>query len=224
MRPFIFVALVLLPSSMAAGLAACSSDPAPVSIDNGKDSGGATDSSTAQDTNQANDTGSTGDTGACAFSAPVIPGTGICGTLDFGQPAANAVMPEAGTPDGGYYIGGTIAPGIYDAVLFERGSSTKGSWRETFVVAADGKFTRIRQVDTGAGSGPGPISYRAGTISTSGSTITLHSTCVANGDAGAETGPDAGNETNPFAVRGDSCHPTYQYGGTGIGITLQRRP
>jgi hypothetical protein len=147
----------------------------------------------------------------------MLPGPGPCGTVAFGLAAADFTQ---ALPDAGGYDGGVIEPGVYDAVFAERSSAARGSWRETFVVDAQGRFTRIRQIDTGTGNGPGPITYRSGTVSTTGAEVKLTYTCAVSGDAGV----DASSDTLPFDTASDTCGTTqYRYGATGIRATLKRR-
>ena len=219
--PFLFA----LAASAAAltTLQACSDDPEPATVDT-------PDASTTRDASRPSTDSSTDDppdagptdsgTGGDACDDPpatvVLDGGGPCGTLPFGEPAA----PFGGVMgDGGAFTGGTLPPGIYDAKLAERGSGQGGSWRETFVV--DGtRFTRIRQIDTGSGGGPGPVTYRSGTYTTNGQTITLSYDCAQSGDAGV----DAGQDNLPFDVVPGACgRSAYRYGATGIRITLERR-
>jgi hypothetical protein len=161
--------------------------------------------------------GGAGD-GSCAFAAANLNGPKPCGAQDFGLPAAAFGMTDASA--GETYDGGALQAGIYDAVKAERSSGRMGSWRETFVVDGAGKFTRIRQIDTGAGGGSGPVSYRSGTYTVNGGQITFNYACAVTDDAGVDAGPD----TLPFDTQSDACGTqSYRYGATGIRLTLQRR-
>jgi hypothetical protein len=170
------------------------------------------------------DTGAADSGGTCSgsYEAPNLNGSGPCGTIAFGEPAASfgPVDPNAGTT----YDGTELADGIYDAINAERASgSNKGSWRETFVVKGN-RFTRVRQVDTGSGGGVGPISYRSGTFAydTSGAQqlIKLTYDCAKTGDAGATPADD--NLPSDAVVSAD-CSARFRFGASGIRITLRRR-
>lgn len=119
-------------------------------------------------------------------AAPVEPdGGGPCGTYAFGKPAApfETVDPDASTLpwDGG------IPQGIYDVVKAERASGNPGSWRETFVVASNGRFSRVRQLDLGTDAGSNDITYRAGTMAPDGGAIYFTFDCAIDGDASVAT-------------------------------------
>lgn len=230
MTRFSAIALIatLITSSALLGLACGEDSPAiaptgaDASTSTSKD-GGTTEGEDASE--EPEDAGAKeaapGDTCVGKYEAPNLNGSGPCGTDGFGEPAAGfgPVDVDGGTT----YTGTALADGIYDAVNAERASANGGSWRETFVVKGN-RFTRIRQVDTGTGSGPGAISYRSGTYAydTSGTdqTIKLTFDCAQTGDAGA----DAGSDTLPSdAVVADDCSARYRYGASGIRITLRRR-
>lgn len=146
--------------------------------------------------------------------APVADGGEFCGASPFGKPGA-----AFGGVDGGdsNYLGGSIPPGIYDAVVAERGSGTGGSWRETLVIEANGHYTRTRQVDTG--SGPGPLTHRSGTIAIDGGSIDFVESCAYTDGAMA----DAAVPTQQFEVVTSGCNTDYRFGAAGIRITLRRR-
>jgi len=166
------------------------------------------------------DSGSDADTLNCVgkFVPPVLNGGGPCGTGGFGMPAA-AFGPVDGGAD---YSGTNLKDGIYDAVGAERASALAGSWRETLVVQGN-RFTRIRQVDTGSGSGLGAETYRSGTFAYEAGgqqLIKFTYDCAQNGDAGT----DAGSDTLPSdAVENAQCGAQYRYGVTGIRVTFRRR-
>jgi hypothetical protein len=112
-----------------------------------------------------------------------------------------------------------LPPGIYDVTLYER-TSEKGSWRET--LALDGtRFTRIRQIDTGSGTGSlGPVTYRSGTYTAGPNGLVLTFDCAFDDT----TASDAGSSTVPYEVVKNGCESSMRYGGTGIRTTLKRRP
>ena len=91
---------------------------------------------------------------------------------------------------GNSYDGGTLPPGVYDAVLAERASGVGGSWRETFVVDGTNRFTRIRQIQATADGGLGPITYRSGTYTLSGGSIQLAYDCARSDATDIDAGPD----------------------------------
>lgn len=221
----------MLAGAMGLLTVACSDDKGtatPEGVDAssvGKDGGGPSsgDDDDDDDTNGNPDGGGEQDAGdSCIgkYAAPDLNGSGACGTIDFGEPAANFGAVDTNDPD---YKGTVLPDGIYDAINAERGSANGGSWRETFVVKGN-RFTRTRQVNTGGGGGPGPISYRSGTleIEPSGEQQKIKFTydCAKSGDNNV----DAGADTLPFdAVVADDCGVRYRYGATGIRVTLRRR-
>lgn len=222
MRLFPLVLTLTLAGATAFAIQACSSDSS--SDDGGGDAGGSSetgtkpglesDSSTTGDDASKSDSSTTKDAG-CTIAPPSLDAGGACGTMEFGAVAAPFTGVDAG--DGGDYVGGAFPAGIYDAVLAERASGNAGSWRETFVSDGNGRFTRIRQIDTG--SGPGPISRRSGTYTTTGKDIKFTYDC-----AQTDGNPvDAGSDTLPYEVVTAECAATYRYGATGIRISLKRR-
>lgn len=143
-------------------------------------------------------------------AVPDLNGPNQCGAIDFGLPAA---MFEPVKDDAGLQ-GGTLPSGIYDTITAERASGAKGSWRETIVLAENGRFTRTRQIDPGTGN-LGPLTYRSGTYSMSGNEITLTDDCSST---------DLGGSTLPYNVVMDECGlPMLQYSATGFRFTLKRR-
>lgn len=228
-------ALVL--ASFMAGLTAlavaCGEDETtgtPAGVDggsSGKDGGGSSSGDDDDDDTPNPDGGAEGEEDAgdsCIgqFEAPTLDGPGPCGTTGFGEPAAGFGPVDENA--GATYSGTMLADGIYDAVNAERASgSSNGSWRETFVVKGN-RFTRIRQVDLGTGSGPGPIAYRSGTfaydVSDAGQLIKLTYDCAQTGDGGVDAGVD--NLPSDAVVAAD-CSARYRYGATGIRVTLRRR-
>jgi hypothetical protein len=212
------VALVLATSLAAAAVgAACGdepsgADPAEAGAPDGggppspgADSGGPTDPADA-----ANDA----ETRECVPNdpPPELDGGGHCGAMPLGTAAAFEPV-DAGDTD---YGGGTLPPGIYDAVMAERLSGNPGSWNETFVVGPENRFTRVRQLDTGGG--PGQLVERSGTFTTSANQITFTYDCAYRDGSPV----DAGSDTLPYEVVG--CDDAvYRYGVTGIRITFKRR-
>jgi hypothetical protein len=174
-------------------------------------SGGDDDAATATDSGTTKDSG-------CAPVAPSLDAGGGCGTMEFGAVAAPFTGVDAG--DGGDYVGGAFPAGIYDAVGAERASGASGSWRETFVSDGNGRFTRIRQIDTGSGGGVGPVTRRSGMYTVSGKDITFTYDCAQSNDVAIAT---PGSDTLPYEILTDSCAATYRYGATGIRISLKRR-
>lgn len=223
---FRYAALALMVPSAAVAWIACSTDTA------GTEDGGTSPSSTTTSTSPSSTTTPTGTTptpgpdgstpdsstpsdSGCVYVAPNTDGGGVCGTHAFGTAAVNATNAQ----DGGAYTGGAIAPGIYDVSLYERGSAQVGSWRET--LALDGtRFTRTRQIDTGSGSGVGPVTYRSGTYAMNGQQLVLTFDCAVDGDAGS----DAGSNTIVYEVVKNGCETSIRYGAAGIRTTLKRRP
>ncbi|MBX3208574.1 MAG: hypothetical protein KF764_26310 [Labilithrix sp.] len=161
-----------------------------------------------------------GDSCVGKYTAPNIQNSGPCGTTPFGEPAAAFGPVDATDPD---YKGTTLADGIYDAINAERASALSGSWRETLVVKGN-RFTRVRQVDTGSGSGLGAISYRAGTIEygASGTPQQVRFTydCAQTGDNPVDAGVD--NLPSDAVVETD-CSARIRYGASGIRVSLRRR-
>lgn len=173
--------------------------------------------STDQDSTKTDAATDSGDAG-CAPATVSLDAGGGCGSMDFGAIASPFTGVDAG--GGNDYAGGAFPAGIYDAVLAERASASGGSWRETFVSDGTGHFTRIRQIDTGTGSGPGPVSRRSGTYAVNGKQITFTYDCAqTDGNPITTPGPD----TLPFEIVTDKCNATYRYGVTGIRISLRRR-
>lgn len=158
--------------------------------------------------------------GPCTFvpAAPVEDGGGLCGTVPFGKAAAPFGGVDAG--DTGPYRKGVIPPGIYDAVIAERNAGNGGSFRETLVVLPNGRFTRIRQLDTNSGGGAGPESRRSGTYAYSDAGVTFAYECATNnGDF-----IDAGSDTFPYEFVGDACGKgVYRFGLANLRFTLERR-
>lgn len=233
MRSRVLVLACLVAGSTALAVA-CSGDElsgTPVAPDGGSSNG--SDSSSNWDGDSSSTDGSTDkrdsgedngeDAGSCVgkYEAPNLNGPGPCGTVDFGEPAAafGPVNEDAGVT----YSGTALADGIYDAVSAERSSANGGSWRETFVVEGN-RFTRIRQVDTGTGSGPGPISYRSGTFAYEAADgeqrIKLTYDCAKTGDDAVDAGADS---LPSDAVVATDCSAQYRYGASGVRITLRRR-
>ncbi len=226
LAPLALPIAVASPIVSAVTIGACSSDPvtvADVADGSSTDGKSATDSPVKSDDSGSIEDAPSGDTSTGDACAPALPpmfdGGHPCGAIDFGLPAA-AFGPVQG--DGGAYVGGSIPAGIYDAVVGERSSTKPGSWRETFVVDGAGKFTRIRQLEIGAtDAGPGPIQYRAGTYTMSGSNVKFTYTCAVSPDGGAI---DAGSDELPYEVLTAGCNaPVYRYGAFGIRVTFRRR-
>lgn len=222
MRFFPLVVLVTFAGSAAFAIQACSSD-SPGGGNTGTDAGSSSgnpprpegDASVVSDMDASKRDSSTTEDAGCTPVAASLDAGGGCGTAEFGAVAAPFTGVDAG--DGGDYMGGAFPAGIYDAVGAERASGNNGSWRETFVSDGNGRFTRIRQIDTG--SGGGPVSRRSGTYTTAGKNIKFTYDC-----AQADGAPiDAGSDELPYEVLTAGCAATYRYGATGIRITLKRR-
>jgi hypothetical protein len=227
MRPsFWFLALTMVSATTLAVAACSSSDSSVIGDSSGLAEAGAgaetgtgpidgsvvaTDAATKPDASAGSDAG-------CAPLAAALDAGGGCGTMDFGAAAAPFTGVDAGGAAG--YAGGVFAAGVYDAVLAERASGNAGSWRETFVSDGNGHFTRIRQIDTGAGSGPGPVSRRSGTYNVNAAQITFTYDCAQSDGTPIAT---PGSDTLPYEVVTDKCDATYRYGATGIRISLRRR-
>lgn len=216
----------------AASLNACGDDPAPASSgDGGASSSSSTSSSGGSSSSSSGSTsssssGSSGDPGdgggdaGCTENpqAPNLDGGEACGTLPFGKVAAQ-FQGVLDASDNGAYDGGTFPPGIYDAVIAERASGNPGSWRETIVVGANNRFTRIRQVDTGGGGGAGPVTHRSGTLTMNGPSLVMTFDCAVD-DADPV---DASSSTIPYEIKQECGKTYYRYGAAGIRIWLQRR-
>lgn len=151
---------------------------------------------------------------------PVADGGGQCGTIEFGRNAVVFGGVDAG--DTGFNRGGVIPPGIYDTALAERGSGSGGSMRETVVILPNGRFTRVRQLDSGSGNGVGPVTRRSGSYAyTDAGVVTFTYDCAtSNGtDAGAP-----GADSLPYEYVELACGKgVYRYGLTSLRFTLERR-
>jgi hypothetical protein len=88
------------------------------------------------------------------------------------------------------------------------------------------RFTRIRQIDTGSGGGPGAISYRSGSFvyppADDGELqmIRLTYDCAWTNYAGVDAAVD--NLASDAVVAKD-CRARYRYGLAGVRVTLRRR-
>jgi hypothetical protein len=216
--------LVVIVASAAAGtlvVEACSSESAPSigpetdAAGGGETGPGSSDGSIAEDGAASTDGALTD---ACALPPPSLDGGGACGTMEFGAAAA-AFGPVDGGAD---YLGGIPAAGVYDAVIAERASGAKGSWRETLVLDGVSRFTRIRQIDTGlTDASLGPVTRRSGTYTANGTTITMIYDCAQSDGVVV----DGGSDTLPYDAPkdGTACGTSYRYGVSGIRITLKRR-
>jgi len=228
--------LALAPPAASLLLIACAEDAStavPTEADGGRrdetstapddrSAGGGEDDEDVNDpsTDSGKDAGHEKDGEGCSdvtLAVPILSGPHACGAIDFGRPPAPFTPVDADADS--TMTGGTIPPGIYDVVGAERLSGNAGSWRETIVVGADGHFTRTRQIDTGSGT-PGPVTYRSGTLTTSGSDLTFTEDCYVNGtDPGTP-----GTTTLPYEVVTGSCgESTLQYTATGFRFTLVAR-
>jgi hypothetical protein len=233
MRRFPWFLTLTLASAASLVVGACSSsESSPIGDGAGGEEAGAasetgtkpgtegTDSSVTPSDDAATKTDSStggGDSG-CTPIAPSLDAGGGCGSMEFGAVATPFTGVDAG--GGGLYAGGVFAAGVYDAVLAERASGNAGSWRETFVSDGNGHFTRIRQIDTGSGGGPGPVSRRSGTYAVNGTQITFTYGCAQSDGTPIAT---PGSDTLPYEVVTDKCDATYRYGATGIRVSLRRR-
>lgn len=192
----------------------------------GKDGGGGSsgddddDASRGGPSEEDDDEADAGDSCVGEYTAPNLQNTGPCGTTPFGEPAAAFGPVDTTDPD---YKGTTLADGVYDAINAERGSALAGSWRETLVIKGN-RFTRVRQVDTGSASGPGAVSYRAGTLEygANGEPQQIRFTydCAQTGDNVVDAGVD--NLPSDAIVESD-CSARFRYGASGIRVTLRRR-
>lgn len=234
MRSFPWFVTLTFVSAASLAFAACSSsESAPIGDSSGGAEAGAgsetgtkadtgtegTDSSVVETDAATKTDSSTGGTDAgCTPITTSLDAGGGCGTMEFGAVAAPFTGVDAG--GGGAYAGGAFPAGVYDAVLAERASGNAGTWRETFVSDGNGHFTRIRQIDTGGGGGPGPVSRRSGTYTVNAQQITFTYDC-AQSDGNPITTP--GSDTLPYEIATDKCNATYRYGATGIRISLRRR-
>jgi hypothetical protein len=221
---FLPVVVILVGAAAAAfAVEACSSDSSSSpGVDpeagGGSETGPGDPKDSAVEEDGATTKDATPETDACSPSTPSLDAGGGCGTMEFGKIASPFGPVDASSNT---YAGGTLPAGIYDAVLAERASGSKGSWRETLVIDGAGRFTRIRQIDTGVSDASlGPITRRSGSYTTNGTDITMTYDC-AQSDG---TFVDAGSDTLPYeAVADGTCGSTYRYGVTGIRISLKRR-
>jgi hypothetical protein len=219
-----------VPLFVGAAAAACGvdDDSKVFAIDGGSSSGDSTGSSSGGSSGGSSGASSSGgssgspapDTGPCSdtFQPAILDGGGACGTLPFGQPAAQ-FQGIIDASDNNAYDGGTLEQGIYDAVIAERGSGNPGSWRETFVVGPNNRFTRVRQIDNGTEGGANETTYRSGSFTTTGNSLKLTFDCEFDDDAGN----DSGASTIPYEVITPGCDTYYRYGAAGIRIWLKRR-
>jgi hypothetical protein len=226
MNRILLACLTLVPVVGAASVSACSSDPpasVPTAADSGveRDSGGLT-----PDANSEEDATAPGDaadsSAACNYAVPVLNGSAPCGAQVI--PAAiNAMKGDGGAdtdPDGGYFNGGAIEPGVYDLEYFQSSlAAAKAS--ETLVFSADGKFTRTRRLDTG--NGGAPISYRSGTYTVSEGSLRLTANCYYLNDLPADGGAQAGNNAVVYRATQNACDRKIEYGGGGVVLRLKRR-
>lgn len=218
----------MLAGAMGLLSVACSDDKGTATPDGvdassvGKDGGGSSSGDDDDDdTNGTPDGGGAEDAGdSCIgkYAAPDLNGSGACGTIDFGEPAANFGAVDTNDPD---YKGTVLPDGIYDLINAERGSTGPGSFRETFVVKGN-RFTRIRQINA-TGNSAGAITYRSGTfeIDPSGKQMVKFTyDCAKKGD----NFEDAGVDNYPFdGVVSDDCGVRYRFGLAGFRVTLRRR-
>lgn len=191
----------------------------------GKDGGGSSSGDDDDDdTNGKPDGGGgggedAGDSCIGKYAAPDLSGSGACGTIDFGEPAANFGPVDTKDPN---YKGTVLPDGIYDAVNAERESTGPGSFRMTMVVKGN-RFTWIRQINA-TGNNAGPIAYRSGTfeIDPSGEQmIKFTYDCAKTGDADAGT---VKQDNLPFdGVVSDDCGVRFRFGLSLFRITLRRR-
>ncbi len=150
----------------------------------------------------------------CTYPKPGLDGGEACGAYAFGAAAVTFTATDAG----GGFNGGTIPPGIYDAILAERASASAGTWRETLVV--DGmRFTRTRQLNL-TGTSAGPVTRHSGTYTITGGEAKFTYDCAFSDDAGA----DAGSDTFMLNVAGATCDKSLRLGIAGVGVTFKRRP
>jgi hypothetical protein len=211
-----------LPLTLAAAMIACGDDAAtPLPTDDA--GGGASSSSGSSSGSSGSSSGSSGEPGdpdggpTNCDENPVPPdlsGTGPCGTLPFGGDAIPFSMDagDFGVADDS----GTFPPGIYDTVHVDSPLMAGGSWRETTVVGADGRFTRVRHLQIGGN--PSEVTYRSGTFQVTGDGLRLMFDCM-DGDA-ATPNPDAG--TIPFEVT-KACGATYYRTGSGSTRASMKR-
>lgn len=214
----------------AVSLNACGDDPAPASSSDGgasssssstssSSSSSSSGSSTSSSSGSSGNPGDGGDAGCTENPVPPdLDGGGLCGTLPFGKPAAQ-FQGIVDASDNGQYMGGTFPPGIYDAVIAERFSGGGGSWRETIVVGANNRFTRVRQTNLDGGAVDRPATYRSGTLVGDAGSLRLEFDCAYDGDASIVDTSD----TIPYEIKQECGKTYYRYGGAGVRIWLQRR-
>jgi hypothetical protein len=214
--------LAAVPVFVAVAVVACSDDGTPVlatvdggeSSSSGGSSSGGTSSSGSGSSSGDPDPDSSTETDA---TAPDVDGGGPCGTHAFGKAAAN-FQGLIDASDNGAYQGGAFELASYDAVIAERLSGNPGSWRETFVVGANNRFSRVRQTDLDGGA-LGEIRYRAGTYSGDAGQLLLTFDCAIDGDASIADPSD----TFPYEVVTVGGKRYYRYGAAGVRIWLERR-
>lgn len=211
--------LVSVPLFAAAAVIACGDDTESKTVPT-VEGGTSSSGSSSGGSSGASSSGSTGEEDSSTnLDAAVIEadGGGPCGTYAFGKLPANFVG-IVDASDNGAYQGGAFDVAAYDAVIAERASGNPGSWRETFVVTAGNRFSRVRQTDIDGGGG-GEIRYRSGTYSADGGQLLLTFECAIDGDASI-TDP---SDTFPYEVVTIDGKKYYRYGAAGVRIWLERR-
>jgi hypothetical protein len=212
----VLFALVAVPLFAAGAVIACGDDTETKTVptvEGGTSSSGGGSSGT---TSSSGNSGTSSSGGSSGMPGEDSGGGGPCGTLAFGKPAAQfeAVDPDASaTP----WEGG-IPQGVFDVVKAERASGNPGSWRETFVVGPNNRFSRARQLDLDGG-GPNPPTYRSGTMSPDGGVFYFAFDCAIDGDASIPD--DAGSI--PYELVDINGKPSLRFTATGIRATTEKR-
>jgi hypothetical protein len=211
--------LVAVPLLATAAIVACGDDgesKTVPTVEGGTSSSGSSRGGTSSSGSSSGDPDPDSSTDLDA-TPPQGDGGGPCGTHPFGKAGVNfqGIVDAA---DNDPYQGGAFELASYDAVIAERASANPGSWRETFVVSANNRFSRVRQTDLDGGA-LGEIRYRSGTYSTDGGQLLLTFDCAIDGDASIADPSD----TFPYEVVTVNGKKYYRYGAAGVRIWLERR-
>lgn len=218
----VLFAVVAVPLFAAAAVIACGDDSESKTVptvEGGTSSSGGSSGSSSSGASSSGSTSGDPDLDASTNdgAVPEADGGGPCGTHPFGKPAAT-FQGIVDASDNGAYQGGAFELASYDAVIAERASANPGSWRETFVVSANNRFSRVRQTDLDGGGG-GAIRYRSGTYATDGGQLLLTFDCAIDGDASIADPSD----TFPYEVVTIDGKKYYRYGAAGVRLWLERR-
>ncbi len=187
--------------------AAMSVDAVP-RTDGGSDARGAADASEVSDA-RAEDASPELDAEILPDARPPVDADlSPCNALAFGAPAATLVQ-VASLPT---MTGGTIPPGIYDAVEFKMITTiTTGTFRAAWQFEAGTILQTIQQIVLNGGTPPTPTP-RTATYSTAGTTLTQTRTC------GGDT-----TLTNEYTVRIEGANTFLDVRANTVMFTFQKR-